>query len=274
VTCIALSPDGKTLASGAEDNTIKLWDIATGQELRTLSTHHPDDSSSHGVLNIVFSPDGRMLASEFESFSDTTSNFIFYMDLWDSASGKHLRTWNNYYLWGVAFSPDSKMLAWGTSNVYWKDNNVILLDIASGRDVHTFSGHEDRVNSVAFSPDGKTLASGSDDYTIKLWDVAGGSVLSTLSNVVTLPGVRPVDISVPVISVAFSPDGKTLVSASQVEPGMSYNTISLWDVAGMQALSSLAGYTGNAYSVSFTPDGEFIVSNSGDGTFRLWGVYP
>ena len=274
VTSIALSQDGKTLAAGAEDNTIKLWDVASGEELRTLSTHHPDDSSSHGVLDMVFSPDGKMLVSVFESFSDSTSNFIFYMDLWDTASGKHMRTWNNYWLWGVSFSPDSKTLAWGTSNVYWKDNNVILSDAASGRVVHTLSGHESRVNSVAFSPDGKTLASGSDDYTIKLWDVASGSVLSTISNDVTIIAVRPSDIAVPVTNVAFSPDSKTLVSGSQTEPGMLYNTISMFDVVSGQKLGSLGGYTGAVFSVAFSPDGEFIVSNSGDGVFRLWGVYP
>ena len=274
VTSIALSQDGKTLAAGAEDNTIKLWDVASGQELRTLSTYHPDDSNSHGVLDMVFSPDGKMLVSVFESFSDSTSNFIFYMDLWDTASGKHMRTWNNYWLWGVSFSPDSKTLAWGTSNVYWKDNNVILSDAASGRVVHTLSGHESRVNSVAFSPDGKTLASGSDDYTIKLWDVASGSVLSTISNDVTIIAVRPSDIAVPVTNVAFSPDSKTLVSGSQTEPGMLYNTISMFDVVSGQKLGSLGGYTGAVFSVAFSPDGEFIVSNSGDGVFRLWGVYP
>ena len=274
VTSIAVSPDGKTLASGAEDNTIKLWDVASGQELRTLSTHHPDDSNSHGVLDMLFSPDGRMLVSVFESFSDSTSNFIFYMDLWDTASGKHMRTWNNYWLWGVAFSPDSKMLAWGTSNVYWKDNNVIVSDAASGRVVHTLSGHERRVNSVAFSPDGKTLASGSDDYTIKLWDVASGGDISTLSNDVTIIAVRSSDIAVPVTNVAFSPDGKTLVSGSQTEPDMLFNTITIWNVVNGQKLSSLGGYTGAVFSVAFSPDGEFIVSNSGDGIFRLWGVYP
>ncbi len=274
VTSIAISPDGKTLAAGAEDNTIKLWDLASGQELRTLSTHHLDDSASHGVLNILFSPDGTRLVSGFESFSDSTSNFIFYMDLWDTASGQHLRSWNAYWLSGAAFSPDGKTLAWGTSAVYWKDNNVIVADTASGQVLHTLKGHEDRVNSVAFSPDGKTLTSGSDDYTIKSWDVSSGSVLSTLSNVVTMPGVRPVDITVPATSVAYSPDGKTLVSGSQVEPGMVFDTITLWDAASGQKLSSLEGNTGFVFSAAFSPDGGYIVINSGDGTFRLWGIYP
>jgi WD40 repeat protein len=130
------------------------------------------------------------------------------------------------------------------------------------------------VNSVAFSPDGKTLASGSDDYTIKLWDVASGSVLSTISNDVTIIAVRPSDIAVPVTNVAFSPDSKTLVSGSQTEPGMLYNTISMFDVVSGQKLGSLGGYTGAVFSVAFSPDGEFIVSNSGDGIFRLWGLYP
>ncbi len=226
------------------------------------------------MLNILFSPDGTRLESGFESFSDSTSNFIFYMDLWDTASGQHLRTWNAYYLSLAAFSPDSKLLAWGTSAVYWKDNNVIVTDAASGQVLHTLKGHDGRVNSVAFSPDGKTLASGSDDYTIKLWDVAGGSVLSTLSNVVTMPGVRPVDITVSATSVAFSPDGKTLVSGSETYPGETYNTITVWDVPGGQELSSLEGYIGNVFSAEFSPEGRYIVINSGDGTIRLWGIYP
>ncbi len=274
VTSIAISPDGKTLAAGAEDNTINLWDLASGQELRTLSTHHPDDSTSHGVLNILFSPDGTRLASGFESFSDSTSNFIFYMDLWDTASGQHMRSWNAYWLWGMAFSPDGKMLAWGTSAVYWKDNNVIVADTASGQVLHTLKGHEKRVYSVAFSPDGKTLASGSADYTIKLWDVSSGSALSTLSNVVTMPGVRPVDLTVPATTVAFSPDGKTLVSGAEQEPGMVFDTITLWDAASGQKLSSLEGYTGYVFSAAFSPEGRYIVINSGDGTYRLWGIYP
>ena len=274
VTSIAISPDGKTLAAGAEDNTIKLWDLASGQELTTLSTHHADDSASHGVLNILFSPDGTRLVSGFKSLFNSTSNFIFYMDLWDTASGQHMRTWNAYWLSAPAFSPDGKMLAWGTSAVYWKDNNVIVADTASGQVLHTLKGHDGRVNSVAFSPDGKTLASGSDDYTIKLWDVDSGSVLTTLSNVVTMPGVRPVDITVPATTVAFSPDGKTLVSGSETMPGEVYNTISVWDVPGGQELSSLDGYTGVVFSAAFSPEGRYIVISSGDGSFRLWGIYP
>ena len=132
VTSIAISPDGKTLAAGAVDNTIKLWDLASGQELRTLSTHHPDDSASHGVLNILFSPDGTRLASGFELFRFDVQ-FHFLHGPLDTASGQHMRSWNAYWLSGMAFSPDGKMLAWGTSAVYWKDNNVIVTESPADR---------------------------------------------------------------------------------------------------------------------------------------------
>ncbi len=108
----------------------------------------------------------------------------------------------------VAFAPDGKILASGS----W-DHTVKLWDMATGREIHTLSGHTSWVNSVAFAPDGKTLASGSLDYTAKLWDVATGKEIGTLSG-----------HTASVFSVAFAPDGKTLASGSWD------HTVKLWDL--------------------------------------------
>ena len=272
VTSAAFSADGKAIASGSEDNVIKLWDVASGQELRTLSGH-TGDLHNYGVAYIAFSPDGSMLATVSAAFSNSTSNFLYYLDLWDVASGKQVRTWSEYWIWGAAFSPDSTMLAWATGKVYWTDNNVIVSDVTSGRELRTLSGHTAQVNGVAFSPDGKTLASASDDGTIRLWDPATGGELHTLSNVLRLRAGVVVPLNV--TGVAFSPDGRTLASWSEPSSCCApNNTVTLWDVTSGQELGPLNGYTDYSGSLAFSPDGKLIGLLSGEGAIRLWGVYP
>jgi WD40 repeat protein len=138
------------LASGSEDKTVKLWDVASGRELRTLCGH------SSFVLSVAFSPDGRILASG--SWDGTVK-------LWDVASGRELRTLSGHssFVLSVAFSPDGRILASASD-----DKTVKLWDVASGRELRTLSGHSSAVLSVAFSPDGRMLASGSGDKTVKL----------------------------------------------------------------------------------------------------------
>jgi WD40 repeat protein len=108
---------------------------------------------------------------------------------------------------------------------------------------------------VAFSPDGKTLASGSDDNTIKLWDVATGKEQATLKGHTAW-----------VASVAFSPDGKTLASGGDT-------TVRLWDMEGKE-LATLKGHTKGVNSVAFSPDGKTLASGSQDKTIKLWDVSP
>ena len=205
VLSVAFSPDGKILASGSEDGTIKLWDVAMGEEIHTLVGH------TLYVTSVAFDPDGTIIASG--SFDKT-------IKLWDVATGEEIRTLTGHskYVVSVAFSPDGKVLASASSSTL-DDNSVKLWDVATGREIRTLTHNVHLPTiSVAFSPDGKILASGSLDKTIKLWDVATGQVIHTLTG--HAAGVE---------SVAFSPDGKILASGSLDK------TIKLWDIDAASA---------------------------------------
>ncbi|MBO3462317.1 serine/threonine protein kinase [Aetokthonos hydrillicola Thurmond2011] len=150
---IAFSPDSKILASGSYDSTIKLWNLGTGEQIRTLQGH------SKSVYSVAISPDGKILAS---GSADNT------IKLWNLATGGQIRTLQGHSseVNSVAFSPDGKTLASGSD-----DNTVKLWNLATGEPIRTLQGHSGSVRSVAFSPDGKILASGSEDKTIKIWAI-------------------------------------------------------------------------------------------------------
>jgi dipeptidyl aminopeptidase/acylaminoacyl peptidase len=208
VTSVAFSPDGKRLASASFDNTVKLWDAATGQEALTLKGH------TARVTSVAFSPDGKRIASASD---DRT------VKLWDAAAGREALTLRGHTGWvaSVAFSPDGRRIASASF-----DDTVKLWDVSTGREVLTLRGHTNRVTSVAFSPDGKRLASASLDRTVRLWDAEAGQEVLTLK-----------EHADPFTSVAFSPDGKRLASASF------YGTVKLWDAEAGQEVLTLKGHT-------------------------------
>jgi small GTP-binding protein len=235
IRSVAFDPQGETLASGSDDNTVKLWEARSGKLLRTLEGHRDF------VTSVAFDSKGRTLASG----SDDEK-----VKLWDVASGNPLRTLTGHQSWvlSVAFGPIGRTLA--SASV---DQTVKLWDSTSGDLIITLDDHRDWVRSVAFSPEGQVLASGSSDFTIKLWDTTKGTCLHTLA--VHTHNVR---------SIAFDPTGQTLASGSRDQ------TVIVWEATNGKLLRTLEGHTAHVDAIVFSRDGRLLASKGGDGTIRVW----
>jgi WD40 repeat protein len=250
---MAFSSDGKTLAIGGKDKSVRLWDVVNHRQLGPPLTGH-----TTAVTSVAFSPDNKTLASVGldENNPDAAS-----VRLWDVASRvpRGISLSDPLQLDNVAFSPDGKTLAIGGFGILEGGPSfsglVWLWDVATEAEIGSaLTGHTQAVNSVAFSPDGRTLASGSSDKSVRLWDVASHRQV----------GTPLIGHTSPVHSVAFSPDGKTLATGDD-------NTLRLWDVANHRQVGYLlAAHTGDL--VVFSPDGKTLASGGGDRSVRLWNV--
>ena len=270
---VAFSPTRAVLASTSRDQTVRLWDIATGQAIVTLAE---DNSHTFGV---AFSPDGTLLATSQDQavrlrdimtgrtvatltgHTDSVRAVAFSRDgrliatgsddhtarVWDLATGSAIRVFSGHtgYLSGVAFSPDGTLLAVAS------DSTAKLWDIATNRSIRTLSRHGGAVTGVVFSPNGQLLATTSHDARARVWWTHG-------SNVRTLKGHAG-----PVGAVAFSPDGTLLATTS------SDMTARLWNVLG-RSMGALTGHAGPVEGVAFSPDGALLATASADKTVRLW----
>ncbi len=237
VWSVAISSNGRTLVSGSEDKTIKLWNLETGQLRHTLAGH------ADTVRSIALSADGQTLVT---GSGDKT------IKLWNLQTGKLRRTLEGHSgpVWSVALSPDGQTLVSGG-----EDNTIKIWHLQTGELRRLLFGHSGRVFSVAISPDGQTLATGSADKTIKLWNLSTGELRGTLEG--HADAVR---------SVAFSPNGGNLASSSWD------GTIKLWNPRTGERLHTLQGHTAQVVSAAFSSDGQTLASASLDKTIKIWDL--
>jgi WD40 repeat protein len=236
VTSAALSPDGRYVASGAEDGTIQVRDVALG--VQQLAVQGDDNSC---VGSIAFSPDGQVIVWGSESSM---------IHIWDVSAKacRHVISGHDGSVRSVAFSPDGRFVASGSS-----DSTVRVWDVLTGEQQHIMSGHNRTVLSVAFSPDGHSVVSGSRDHTVRVWNALDGvqrRVIEGHADSVTC--------------AAFSSDGQWIASGSA-------RALRVWDVAtGSQHYALDDEIISYVLSVGFSPDSQSVVYMDGSFYVRAW----
>ena len=260
------------------DNTIKLWDLGSGREIRKFG-------GLRAVFPLAIAPDGKTALSG----SDDTS-----LRLWDVASGRELKSLagHSWTVSSVAFATNGRTALSGG----W-DGTLRLWDLASGREIRKFEGHSRGVTSLAIAPGGATALSGSWDKTLRLWDLASGREIKKLvghSDVVTSVAITPDGKSALsggldalrfwdlasgrqirkfegeldfIDSVALAPDGKTALS------GDTHQKLKLWDLDSGREIKEFAMHnSGEINSIALAPDGKSALSGVSDSTLRLWDL--
>ncbi|KAK8029293.1 hypothetical protein PG991_006349 [Apiospora marii] len=276
VSVVAFSPDGRLLASGSLDNTVRVWNLLTGTHLQTLEGH------SSSISAVAFSPSGHELASG--SYDNTVK-------IWNVRNGHLLQTLQGHsgYIAGVAFSPDSELLASGSfdsSLRLWNaktglqlnetvmsprytriafspdmqlvsaarlDCTIRVWDSATGSRRKTLIGHRGTIKTIAFSPNGKLIASGSWDGTVRIWNVRDGTQKFMIE---THDGAVRV--------LAFSSESQLLASVTA-------RRVTVWNTKTGTKQSTFEYHGPLINTVDVSPDGQFIATGcTADPTIQLW----
>jgi WD40 repeat protein/serine/threonine protein kinase len=279
ITTIAISRDGRRVLSGSNDETVRLWEVATGKELRRIPHVAP-------VYRVAFTPNGRFVIVV------STDRKIHLWDLINGVPRGSIAVPRTMpYLHELVFAPDGQsLLVCGPAGFF------SLLSLASGKEVGRFEGHTDNVECVAFSRDGHWVVSGSKDRTIRIWEAKTGKVRKRFEGHTDR-----------VMAVAFSPDGKQVYSASfdktlrtwdvatgkevaNANTGLNFvrsvvidpesgralvsgsdTIIRVWDLKTGKEVCLLEGHTAMVWALAFSADGKRALT-SGDFTVRLWDL--
>lgn len=241
VQALAFAPDGKMLASGSFDRTIKLWDYQSGRLLRTLIDPNGAVAATSGIQTLAFAPDGKTLFSRSGSNAPVATQGVeknSQVSLWDVATGelRSVIALNQGDVRALAVAPN------GQSFVTAGIDDIRVWQTTTGARLASWKGHAAPVEALAYAADGLLLASGSRDSTIKLWDTRTWKLVRTLN------GSRA-----PVLTLAFAPDSKTLASGCA-------DVVNLWDVAhgGTPRILQAPFPT---QTVTWSPDGASLASS-------------
>jgi serine/threonine protein kinase len=279
VLSVSFSPDGRRLLTGSKDKTVRLWDVATGEEAARFEGH------TDKVWSVLFTPDGRFIVSgsadrsvrlwdissgrELRRFDARTNRGVALspdgrlaltgslsdgmVRLWELETGRELRRFKGHMSWvlGLAFSPDGRQALSGSA-----DGTLRLWEVDSGREVRRMQGHTDQVLGVAYSPTGRYALSGSADRSVRLWDLRTGRQARSFP-----------EATDQVWSVTFSPEGG--LGSWEGQEGFA----GIWDLESGQMVRRLKGHAGKVLCVAFSPDGRQLVTGSVDKTLIVWGLH-